>query len=80
MDNPLTLLINDIREFLSKARSLVYNHVSRLSVITNFEIGRIIVEHEQSGNERTQYGKETLQIVSKELSGEFGRGYSVDNL
>lgn len=80
MDKPLILLINDIRELLSKARSLAYNHVSRLSVITNFEIGRIIVEHEQSGNERAQYGKETLQLVSKELSDEFGRGYSVDNL
>jgi len=80
MDKSLIPLINDIRSLLERARSLAYNQVNRLSVITNFETGRIIVDHEQRGNKRAQYGKVTLKIVSKELSGEFGRGYSVDNL
>jgi len=80
MDKQLALLVNDIRTLLSQARQLTYNHVNRLSVITNFEIGKIIVEHEQFGSKRAPYGKETLKIISGELSGEFGRGYSVDNL
>jgi hypothetical protein len=48
--------------------------------MTNFEIGRLIIEHEQKGRKRAEYGKQILQELSKELSSEFGRGFSKSNL
>ena len=45
-----------------------------------FEIGRIIVEEEQGGDDRAQYGKQVLQRLSRRLTDEFGKGYSPDNL
>ncbi len=48
--------------------------------MTYFQIGEIIVEDEQSGRDRAEYSKETLKNLSKKLSEDFGRGYSVDNL
>lgn len=49
-------------------------------VYTYFEIGKIIVEHEQWWNTRALYGKETLKNLSEELTKEFWKGFSVDNL
>jgi len=49
-------------------------------VLTNFEIGRRIVEHEQKGTERAEYGKELLKELSERLTGEFGKGFSPTNL
>ena len=48
--------------------------------ITYFEIGRIIVEEEQNGKDRAEYGKQLLKDLSKQLTKEFGRGFSIDNL
>ncbi len=45
-----------------------------------WNIGRIIVEHEQENNERATYGKQTLKELSKVLTEEFGKGFSVSNL
>ncbi len=47
---------------------------------TYWKIGRIIVEHEQDSEERAAYGKRLLDELSKELTQEFGRGFSVSNL
>jgi predicted nuclease of restriction endonuclease-like (RecB) superfamily len=49
-------------------------------VYTYFEIGRMIVEEEQNGKVRAQYGKQVLKELSQRLSKEFGTGFSVDNL
>lgn len=49
-------------------------------VYTYFEIGRMIVEEEQNGNERAEYGKQILKGLSEQLTKEFGKGFSVDNL
>lgn len=49
-------------------------------VYTYFEIGKMIVENEQSGKERAKYGKNILKNLSKKLTDRFGSGYSVDNL
>ena len=49
-------------------------------VLTYFEIGRKIVEEEQGGSERAEYGKGLLKDLSKALTEEFGKGFSVDNL
>ena len=48
--------------------------------MTNFEIGHLIVDHEQKGRKRAEYGKQMIKELSKELSSEFGRGFSKSNL
>ncbi len=48
--------------------------------MTNFEIGRRIVEHEQKGAKRAAYGTELLKELSARLTKEFGKGFSERNL
>ncbi len=69
-----------IRELILSARQTVVYHVNTIQVITNFEIGRRIVEHEQQGEDRAEYGTALLKELSKKLSKEFGRGFSRSNL
>ena len=54
--------------------------VDLIQVLTNFEIGRRIVEHEQQGSERAQYGEATLKELAAALTDEFGKGFSLTNL
>ena len=54
--------------------------VDTFQVMTNFEIGRRIVEHEQKGAKRAGYGQEMLKALSTRLAEEFGRGFSITNL
>lgn len=49
-------------------------------MVTNFEIGRRIVEHEQKGAKRAAYGAEVIKELSARLTEEFGRGFSVKNV
>ncbi|MEZ4929906.1 MAG: DUF1016 N-terminal domain-containing protein [Chitinophagales bacterium] len=49
-------------------------------VLTYFEIGRLIVESEQGGKNRAEYGKSQLKNISIDLTDKFGKGYSVQNL
>ena len=51
-----------------------------LQVLTSFEIGRRIVEHEQKGSSRAEYGKRVLGELAERLTAEFGRGFSRSNL
>ena len=73
-------LIAEIRQLVCFARQAVVHSVDLIQVLTNFEIGRRIVEHQQQGAERAEYGKALLKEISAELSAEFGRGFSRSNL
>lgn len=73
-------LYSKIEELLSNSRNEIYKQVNRTMVYTYFEIGRLIVEHEQGGKKRASYGKGILKSISKRLSKDFGRGFSIDNL
>lgn len=73
-------LYTQIQLLLSNARQKVYKEVNRTMVYTYYEIGRMIVEHEQEGKARASYGKNLLKNISQKLSKEFGRGFSTDNL
>jgi predicted nuclease of restriction endonuclease-like (RecB) superfamily len=75
-----TKLYSQIVELLQSARNQVVQTVNKTMVLTYFEIGRIIVEEEQGGKERAEYGKHLLKDLSKQLTKVFGRGFSVDNL
>ncbi|MCQ2309961.1 MAG: PDDEXK nuclease domain-containing protein [Bacteroidales bacterium] len=73
-------LYNKIARLLEEARRKVTSAVNIAMVYTYFEIGRIIVEDEQNGNSRAEYGKEVLKNLSEKLTREFGKGFSVENL
>jgi len=72
--------INEIKKILKNARQKAYTAVNSAMVGAYWEIGRRIVEEEQNGKERAEYGKEILKNLSKELTEEFGKGYSYRTL
>jgi predicted nuclease of restriction endonuclease-like (RecB) superfamily len=73
-------LLPQIRALIASARLTASRAVDTLQLATNFEIGRLIVEHEQAGEERAEYGRALLKELSAVLTGEFGRGFSKSNL
>ncbi len=73
-------LFDNIKKLLQDARKSVVQTINSTMVYTYFEIGRMIVEDQQKGKERAEYGKETLKTLSKRLTEEFGKGFSVYNL
>ena len=75
-----TPLYEAIRSLVLSARQSAARGVNLLQVYTNYEIGRRIVEQEQKGMERAQYGKELLNELAARLTGEFGNGFSVSSL
>ena len=76
-DNPMIL---EIRELLEKSRKNIAQQVNTELLTTYWNIGRIIVEYEQQSQLRAEYGKQTLKELSKELTREFGKGFSRSNL
>ena len=73
-------LLTEVRQLIQSARRGVASVVDTFQVMTNYEIGRRIVEHEQKGAKRAAYGTELLKELSAKLTEEFGRGFSEDNL
>jgi len=71
---------NKVVDLLKEARKSVVRNVNKTMAHTYFEIGRIIVEEEQKGKIRAEYGKKILKGLSDRLKKEFGKGFSVDNL
>lgn len=83
MENQLTpnnSMVLEIRELLENARKNVAQQVNAQLLTTYWNIGRIIVEYEQQNQIRADYGKQTLRELSKELTREFGKGFSRSNL
>ncbi len=72
-------LFASIRTLIESARSTIARGVDLVQVHTNFEIGRHIVEFEQEGDDRAEYGKQVLKQLAERLSTEFGTGFSVTN-
>lgn len=75
-----TPLYEAIRSLVLSARLSAARGVNLLQVYTNYEIGRRIVEQEQQGADRAQYGKEIVRELATRLTSEFGRGFSKTNL
>lgn len=73
-------LSKKISNLLVEARKRVLQTVNHTMVLTYFEIGRMIIEEEQNGKERADYGKQLLSDLSQTLTKEFGKGFSVTNL
>ena len=75
-----SFLYYKIASVLEESRKFVATTVNTAMVQTYFEIGRLIVEEEQHGNVRAEYGKETLKNLSIKLTANYGKGFSVTNL
>ena len=73
-------IFQQVAELLQNARQEVLRAVNSTMTYTYFEIGRIIVEEEQNGQNRAEYGKQILKGLSQQLTTEFGKGFSVENL
>lgn len=76
----LSYVVGQIKSILYKARSNVVSQVNGELLKAYWNIGRIVCEYEQSAPERADYGKQTMKNLSKELTREFGKGFSVSNL
>ncbi|WP_300672566.1 PDDEXK nuclease domain-containing protein [Desulfoluna sp.] len=76
----LTSLLHEIATVIRTARTKVQRAVNDAMVQSYWQIGRLIIEHEQQGNTRAAYGKKQLQSLSERLTQEFGKGFDVSNL
>jgi hypothetical protein len=72
--------LKNLVNFLEQSRRQAAQVVNTVLTATYWETGRRIIEFEQHGKNRAEYGKELLKHISKDLNKRFGRGFSVDNL
>lgn len=79
-DDEDNMLVNDLRSIVSKARSKAFAAVNYSLVERNWRIGQRIVEQEQNGASRAEYGKHVIEIASAALTEEFGKGFSYTNI
>ena len=73
-------LVEQVRVLLEASRQRIAVEVNTTLLHTYWEIGRVICEYEQTDSVRAEYGKQTLKVLSKELTKEFGKGFSVSNI
>ena len=72
--------IDDIKRLIEDARLNTYAAINAVMLETYWNIGKRIVEQEQHGKSRAEYGTQLLQVLSEELSAAFGKGFSARNL
>lgn len=72
--------LNKVSLLIEEAKKNVKTAVNIAMVYTYFEIGRMIIEEEQNGDNRAEYGKYIIRNLSSFLTEHYGKGYSVDNL
>ena len=73
-------LYDRIREILESARTRVARSVNSTQVVANWLVGREIVEEEQRGSRKAEYGQRLIVELSEKLQKDFGAGYSATNL
>ena len=73
-------IVKNVIDLLENTRKKVVMTVNQTMVLTYFEIGRMIVEEEQKGENRAEYGKKILKILSKKLTEKYKKGFSLTNL
>lgn len=78
--NDASNIISDIKSIVAQSRQQAYAAVNQAMVNAYWQIGKRIVEEEQQGKERADYGKQLLKQLSAALTEEFGKGFSVQNL
>lgn len=73
-------LFQSVKEIIIQSREKVFRMANSTLLLTYWHIGKLIVEDEQKGKERAEYGKYTLKNLSKKLTLEFGKGFDYTNL
>ena len=73
-------LLKDLREIIARGRSMAYSAVNAAMINTYWKIGRRIVEEEQHGSKRAEYGTALIQHLAEQLCPDFGNGFSARNL
>jgi hypothetical protein len=73
-------LYRDVRAVLESARSSAYRAVNTAMVRAYWQVGRLIVEHEQRSRKRAAYGLAVLDDLSRRLTADFGKGFTTTNL
>ena len=79
-ENDYGLLLSGVTQLLKNARTQAARSVNSIITMTYWELGRRIVEYEQKGEFRAEYGKSVLRKLSEDLTKIFGRGFSERNL
>lgn len=69
-------ILSDFRHIIEEARNRVARSINHERTVSYWDIGRRIVEEEQQGNQRADYGKYLLKNLSEVLSVEYGEGFS----
>lgn len=75
-----TELLSAIRNLLHESRTHLQQTVNHVMVKTYWEVGHLIVEHEQKGENRAHYGQQQIKSLAEQLCQEFGKGFKERNL
>jgi predicted nuclease of restriction endonuclease-like (RecB) superfamily len=73
-------LYSSIKHIIEEGKNNAYRAVNFAMVQTYWHIGKLIVENEQSGKQKAEYGKELIESLAKKLSAEYGKGFNSSNL
>ncbi|CAL1521274.1 PDDEXK nuclease domain-containing protein [Chitinophaga sp. MM2321] len=73
-------LVSGIGQLLATGRKNAAQQINTILVYTYWEIGRYIVEYEQKGSEKAEYGSQLFDKLSKDLTASYGKGFSRSNL
>ena len=76
MENPATDFVDDLKAIVDSAREYCYRAANTMQIVSNWLIGWRIVEQEQHGRQRADYGKQILKQASEARTAQFGRGCS----
>ena len=79
-DTIINDMYNQISNIINTNKNKMVYQINNTLIENNFMIGRVIVENEQNGNIRAEYGKEILMKLSKKLTNKFGSGFSLSGL
>ena len=69
-------ILNDIKTLIENSKNQVARNVNTIMLHTYWNIGKRIVEEEQNGSNKAEYGTGLLKMLSQELSKEYGKGFS----
>lgn len=73
-------VIDDVKQIIINGRNIAYGAVNSALLLTYWNIGKRIIEVEQDGKQRADYGKQLIKVLSDVLTKEFGKGFSKRNL
>ena len=76
----MTALINDVRSIVESGLRKAYKNANAITVITYWQVGRRIVEEEQQGERRAEYGSQIINVLSANLRRTYAKGYTSRDL